>query len=1309
VLSLIGTKLGSYEILEEVGRGGMAAVYRARQTSVDRDVAIKVIQGNFSADDQAVMRFQREARLIARLEHPHILPVHDFDGAHQPPYIVMRYLEGGTLKNVLQRGRLPIEEALYLLSQVVGALDYAHRQGIVHRDIKPSNIMIDKDGNAFVTDFGIARIIENSEGQITGTGTMLGTPDYMSPEQIRGESDLDLRADIYSLAVMAFQMLAGRLPFQSATPMGVVVMHLNLPVPDITTLVPELPEGTNAVLKKAMAKDRELRYDSVVTFLAELTQALGKSIAVRPERLREATLETIQRRQESDPAIEPGSSSTSTPGELNKTVTVLFASAAEYAEIVAGLKGPEAARRAMKALWDAGTLAIAERGGKVLDRSEHDLLAVWGVDASREDDAEQAIYAALLLQSTMRDQGWAVLEEEEDDPLPMKIGIHSGLALLVRDSISGTWSASGGPVILAQRLSENSHGKILISRDTYRWVQGVFDIYPDEPLRVRSRKEALPVYWVTAAKARSLRLQVRSVEGVVTRMIGRDGELKQLQNAFLDAVEEQETQLVTVLGAAGIGKSRLQYEFDQWSELREEKFWVLRGRAIAAMNNQPYALLRDILSFRFEILDNDTPAVVRQKLEKGVASLTGVNGETAHLMAYLCGFDMSESPYVAGQLGDPAQLNERARQATLLFLDRVATNGPAIAELEDLHYADIASLDLLTEFLSQRSDRPFLVIALARPALLDRYPNWGGGVEFHRRINLQSLGRRECRDLVAEILQKVPDVPRDLRDLLVERGEGNPLYLEELIKMLLEDHVIIKESEDVWRVETSRVANLRVPPTLVGVLQARFDSLLYPEKVILQRASALGRAFFDSALYSMEGSDEVHLESLDRILAGLERRGFIHRRETSSFAGSMEYVFAQNMLRDLIYDTLLEWQRKAYHACIAEWLSAVAGGRVAEYTPQIAENYEHAGQLDKAGEYFRQAGRQAFERGVFTDSARLLERSLALVGETDDPGVFETRLLLSDALIRSGELQSVTALLNFTLESARHSENASVQSRALYQLSQVQNYNGNWDAAMDLLSQALQLARDSGDENALGWVLYGMADTSLRMGKAEEVRMYAEEALDMARKTSNRFLERMSLNRLGTAYVELGLFAEAIMTYQELLALAHSALDQHTTLVALINLGQVFWYARDVQASTNYTLQALALAETQDIPYLVTAVNLARNYALSGLVEKARPMILKALQRACKVGAMAWTVGVVGWAGIVLAAEGDVERGLALVGLACDSPHFASDSRRELLSDVKLLPHRQLSQQQIEEMMKAGEKLDIDQEIEKLLNTLANS
>src|SRR5258707_587829 len=289
---MIGSKLGPYEIIEEIGRGGMATVYRAYQPNVDRFVAVKVIHRSVSLDSKSLDRFTREARLVAKLEHPHILPVYDYNGLSDPPYIVMRYLPTGTLKDILERAQLPFPEVGYLMSQIGSALDYAHRQGVVHRDIKPSNIMVDADGNAFLTDFGIARIVEGAEG-LTASGMAIGTPGYMAPEQGLGTA-IDGRADIYALGVMIYEMLVGRVPYSAETPMAVILKHINDPVPEPSFANPNLPPGVDRVIQRSMAKKPEDRYATANELARALTLSLDTSIDMTPIRLQAVASQTMQ-------------------------------------------------------------------------------------------------------------------------------------------------------------------------------------------------------------------------------------------------------------------------------------------------------------------------------------------------------------------------------------------------------------------------------------------------------------------------------------------------------------------------------------------------------------------------------------------------------------------------------------------------------------------------------------------------------------------------------------------------------------------------------------------------------------------------------------------------------------------------------------------------------------------------------------------------------------------------------------------------------------------------------------------------------
>ncbi|HEX7078854.1 MAG TPA: protein kinase [Candidatus Eisenbacteria bacterium] len=1302
---MIGKKLRAYEITEEIGSGGMATVYRAYQPSMDRHVAIKVIRSSILHDPALRERFQREARLIARLEHPHLLPVYDFDGEHDPPYIVMRFLEGGTLKQVQQRGGVPRDELLYILHQLAGALDYAHRQGIVHRDLKPSNVMIDREGNAFLTDFGIARAA-GGDKDLTGTGLMIGTPGYMAPEQARGDGLVDKAADIYSLGVMAFEILTGCQPYESENAFDVILAHLNAPIPRASERRPDVPKAVDLVLARALAKEKGERYPTAAAFVEELTRALRIKPSNAPSALQSMTqtlsvdqLAALQAQRESSETP-----SSSTPSDQQRQMTAVSVDVKEFAEILYETGADaERVRATMEALWSGFAKIAAESGGVIHSRTDESGLVLWGRDRAREDDSESAIRAALLMRDRALAAARSVLgtewEPTEEGPLPFTAGITTGPVLLERESDSGTYAASGAPITLAGRLKDAAPaGGILVAHETYTLVRGVFTFLQADPLRVRGRKEPLDVYLVTQVKPRAFRLKARGIEGVETKMIGREIELRLLQEALTLTLEDGETQVVTVVGEAGVGKSRLLYEFSNWMELQEQTVWFFQARATHPSMLQPYSLTRDLFSFRFRILDSDPLTQVHEKFVQGIEGFLGAGStRKAYLIGQLVGFDFTDKPEVEAALQDADAFRRTAQQYLGEFFTSASKTNPVVIHIEDIHWADDRSLDLINNLVRENTELPLFVLCMARPSLYERRPQWGEGQRFHERIQLEPLSQLSSRRLVRELLKNVPEVPTALRDLVVDRADGNPFYIEELIKALIDDRVIVK-GEEAWSVDTSRLSTVRVPATLTGVLQARLDTLPAPLHQLLQRASVVGRIFWDAAAVrlSQETAGQKPAE-VQAMLEDLRDREMILQREESGFAGTVEYVFRHAILRDVTYETVVPRQRRTFHKLVGDWLLEVGGERAGEHTILVAEHYGRAEEAAMAAAQLKKAGERALYLATYEEAATLFQRAKEiLAGPAHAAQRIEVEILRAELEVNRGSYPKAIEILKPALDEARAIKHEVLQASVLGQLGRIAMWQRDMPAAEEYLAEALRIARASNDKPTLVFTLRQLGNTTYR-SDLKSARACLEESIGLAREIGDRRSEATGLNSLGNLYSYEDDDPRAIETYERARGIFRDLGMRTSECMVLGNLSFLHANLGDLESAEREAKTCLSICrETGGVQFRIAGEVAMTDICIrAGRDAEARKYALMALGTGREVGVPLTYLPM--QLGILKIRSGDRPAGLAWIG---HTRAHEEAFRKEVARDIQRLWGElkgDLSDEEAEAAMKRGESLDLEE------------
>ncbi len=950
--------------------------------------------------------------------------------------------------------------------------------------------------------------------------------------------------------------------------------------------------------------------------------------------------------------------------EQRRLVTVLFADVVDFTVLSRALD-PEDTRTTINAYFRRWHEQIAAHGGVVEKFIGDAVMAVFGLHRSHEDDPHRAIRAALAMRAALAELN---AEFAEGHPtLVMRVGIDTGEVVVssLDDRPGQDVVVVGDTVNRAARIqAAAAPGGILISRDTHRHVRGGFSFTEVEPLQLKGIPEPVRAYLVGSERPAGYRLDAaRGVEGVTTRTIGREIFLSRLENQFQDVIDERRWRVVTVVGDAGVGKSRVLLELDRWlAEIDQPLYWF-RGRAAPTAQNAANGLLRGVVAARLDIRERDGPATVLRKLEAGIGAALG-NGEAAHHKAHLVGFwlgfDLSGSAYVTGLRHDPQGLRRRASVHLAEYFARLAEELPVVVLLEDLHWADEGSLAWFDAADEVLRNSQVLVVATARPSLLERHPRWGEGLEFHVRLPLAPLSRRESSQLLAEILQRVDSIPSSLRDLLLSTTEGNPFHLEELVKWLVESGVIVT-GEDAWHVREAQLHGVHVPPTLRGVLQARIDALSPPEQQVLQRASVIGRVFWDDAVASFDPAPTTSTATV-AALDSLRGREVVYQRPDSAFDGTQEFLFKHAVLRDVTYDSVLRAQRRIYHGLAAHWLEQMAerNQRIDEYAALIAGHHDNSGDALVAGRWYLRAAGQAASVHALAEATRLLDRAVEVV-PGDEPALrFDVLLAREGVFDRMGDRdrqrrdldaldtlapqlddrRRVQLLLRWASWHFHHSEYeeqevpaqsavalarqagmADLESDALLWWGRGLTWKGSHAQARDVLEQALAKARAADQPRVVGESLRYLAIVANNESQFPRAIALLEEAGAAHRANNDLEGESTVLVQLGSVLFNQGRHREARAWLEECLPIFVASGHKYRQAVVKSNLGAILLQEGELGQARRLISEGLALCqELGDREGVAVALGiLGDTYRRAGDHARARKNLRRSIDLALEI------------------------------------------------------------------------------------------
>jgi len=916
-LSLGSVFAHRFVIEKRMQSGGMGLIFRARDRQTNRAVALKLLQRESNSTE--VDRFMSEARTLSELRHPAIVSyiAHGISSEGQA-YLVMEWLEGEDLAQRLRRMRMVVPEIITLLGCVASALQVAHQAGVVHRDIKPSNLFLRNGQVDQVTliDFGLARRIIGGS-QMSHTGVVVGTPEYMAPEQARGDRHVGPSADIFSLGCVIFECLTGQPPFVSEHIAAVLAKILFEEAPPLNSIQPELPEPVCKLVARMLAKNPGARIADASALLSELG-SLGE-IPVDPKSVRMG-------------------SSTGTfemAGTEQALVSVVIAQSRD-------------SRQADRTTLDPMQGAIAQ----TQNASVRDALVMLGVTV--ECMVDGSLIATIVRQGAATDQAihaarCALLIKERWPDAVVALG--TGRAVLDGTAILGEVLGRVGMMLeTVEDLPGLAQTAVRIDDTTGRLIDTFFAI-------TREPNGQLFLTGLSQSDDDS-----RPLLGVPTQCVGRERELSLLEASFGACCDNSAAAVVLVSSPPGFGKSRLRHEFLRRLKTKNHEFLVLTGRGDPMSGGASYGLLAQALRRLFGIIDGEEIHIRQDKIRSRVAQ--AVSGEqvqrVSEFLGEMCGTQFPESILLHAARQEPRVMGDQVAQAFTDFLSGECNKNPVLLLLEDLHWGDALTVKVVDGALRDLSERPLMVMALARPEIEDLFPKlW---TERSRQdIRLGALSKRACERLIQQVLG--PQVAPAVQTRIIDQAAGNALFLEELVRT-----VAAGKGDEL-------------PETVLAILHARLMRLQPEARRILRTASVFGETCWAGGVRRLLGRERAgeQFESWLQILVEAEILG---RRKESRFAGEVEYVFRHGLLREAAYGMLPDDERRLGHYLVGCYLEELG-----ESDPTIlAEHFQRSGDLERAIILYTRAAERCYDNNDLEGALKRVDKGLGCGAEGETRG-----------------------------------------------------------------------------------------------------------------------------------------------------------------------------------------------------------------------------------------------------------------------------------------------------------------------------------